>query len=476
MITPYASLPFSARRNGRLTPWQMESASRARRLLKWLYPGLRIKRWFFLTLGGAAIFGMGVANLMMPLASSTKLVSLITVGMGLGATLTGLVLTVRSVLDVMAPASHRDVVDAVFERRHLEKGVKIVAIGGGTGLSTLLHGLKTYTANITAIVTVADDGGSSGRLREEFGMLPPGDIRSCLVALADTEPLMQQLLQHRFSSHADLDGHNFGNLLIAAMTQMMGDFEHAVQAVSRVLAVRGHVVPSTNVPVRLVAEHGNGRTTIGESKIGVARWPIRHLHIEPAAAPPTPEALHAIRDADLIIIGPGSLYTSIIPNLLITGMVDALVESAAAKVYICNVMTQFRETNGMTASDHVRALISHTHPAIIDACVVNAAPVPRPLVAKYRREQAAPVVPDVKRIRALGYHVVTEAMISADNYVRHNPQTLAGVLIRLETELRGGPALQVNGREKLHANTNHQPERPTRGRAHGHDDAADGRG
>ena len=406
------------------------------RLLKWLYPGMRIKRWLVLATAGVLIFGMGSALLTAHASFLVRAVSLAMLVFGVAAVIAGVVGTVRSLLDVVSPQPQRELVDVIFQRRHLDKGPKIVAIGGGTGLSTLIHGLKAYTTRITAIVTVADDGGSSGRLREEFGVLPPGDIRNCLVALADAEPLMQQLFQHRFAQESALHGHNFGNLFITAMTQITGDFERAIQASSRVLNIRGRVIPSTCTTVRLVAEHDDGSVTVGESRISQAPRPIRRLYLEPANPPPTQEALAALREADAIILGPGSLYTSIIPNLLVEGVVDAIVQSKALKLYVCNVMTQYRETTDFKASDHVRTLVAHTHPGMLQVSIVNTKSPPPELVEKYREEQAHPVEADVETIRRLGYQVVADAVISTTNYVRHDADKLARLIIDLTTGAR----------------------------------------
>ena len=262
-------------------------------------------------------------------------------------------------------------------------------------------------------------------------MLPPGDIRNCLVALADTEPLMQRLFQYRFAEDSALRGHNFGNLFITAMTKITGDFEQAVQASSKVLAIRGRVVPSTNTKVRLVAEHADGSVTLGETKISASDVPIRRIYLEPTGCQPTADALHAIQEADAIVFGPGSLYTSIIPNLLVEKLVDAIVMSKALKVYLCNVMTQSRETQGYRASDHVRALIAHSNPGILQVCIVNTEPVPQPLLEKYREEGAFPVEADIDRIRTLGCQVVDGNIISTENYVRHDPDKVAKLLIHL---------------------------------------------
>ncbi len=407
------------------------------RFLKWFYPGMYIKRWVFLAVVGGFLLAIGSALLTVDNSIPIRLLSLLFLMGGLLMLVTGIQLTIRSLLEVVSPEHRRDLVDVVFQRRHLEKGPKIVVIGGGTGLATLLHGLKQYTNNITAIVTVADDGGSSGRLRREFDMLPPGDIRNCLVALADTEPLMQQLFQYRFAEDSALKGHNFGNLFITAMTKITGDFERAVQASSKVLAIRGRVVPSTNAKVRLVAEHVDGSVTMGESKISSAPARIQRIYLEPGGCQPTNEALEAIRAANAIVLGPGSLYTSIIPNLLVDQMVDAIVQSKALKIYVCNVMTQSRETYAFKASDHVRAIAAHTNPGIIQVCIVNTQPVPELLQERYRAEEAVPVEPDVERIRELGYQTVAENTLSLDSYVRHDADKVAKIIIQLVVGARG---------------------------------------
>ena len=265
---------------------------------------------------------------------------------------------------IMPASRENELVDILYQRKQLSRGPKIVSVGGGTGLATLLTGLKEYTSNITAIVTVADDGGSSGRLRQQFDILPPGDIRNCLVALADASTMMRDLFQFRFEKGSDLAGHNFGNLFITVMTRLTGDFEKAIRETSKVLALRGQVIPSTLNNVVLVAEHKDGSVTEGEDKIPKANKPIDKVFLRPAGSEATPEALRAIREADLIVLGPGSLYTSIIPNLLIKEITGAIAASRAMKVYVCNVMTQPGETDGYTASNHIKALIEHSHPRV----------------------------------------------------------------------------------------------------------------
>lgn len=407
------------------------------RFIKWFYPGMRVKRWLVMALAGILMFGMGSALLPVEGGLALRLFSLLTLILGLFSLVFGVGLMVRSLLEVVSPGHVQDLVELVFQQRYLEKGPKIVVIGGGTGLSMLLHGLKQYTTNLTAIVTVADDGGSSGRLRQEFDMLPPGDIRNCLVALADTEPLMQKLFQYRFAEDSALQGHSFGNLFITAMTKITGDFEKAIQASSKVLAIRGRVIPCTNTKIRLAAEHADGSVTLGESKISQSDVPIRRIYLEPGGAEPTPDALQAIKDANAIVLGPGSLYTSIIPNLLVDQVVDAVVTSKAIKVYVCNVMTQSRETAGFKASDHVKALITHSNPGLLQLAIINTEPVPHALLDKYRQEDAFPVEPDIQTIRALGYQVVAENIISTEDYVRHDAHKVAKIIIQLIVGARG---------------------------------------
>jgi uncharacterized cofD-like protein len=399
--------------------------------MKWFYPGMRVKRWLGIAIAGVLFFGVGSALLPVEGGILLRLISLVLLVTGLTALVLGTGLMMRSLLEVVTPGHLGSLVELVFQQRYLQRGPKVVVIGGGTGLSTLLHGLKKYTTNLTAIVTVADDGGSSGRLREQFDMLPPGDIRNCLVALADTEPLMQRLFQYRFAEDSALQGHNFGNLFITAMTKITGDFERAVRASSKVLAIRGRVVPSTNTKVRLAAEHVDGTVTLGESSISKSPIAIRRIYLEPTSCQPTEDALSAIRDANAIVLGPGSLYTSIIPNLLVEKMVDAIVMSKALKIYVCNVMTQARETAGFRASDHVKALVSHTNPGITQLVLVNTQPVPGSLLERYREEGAVPVEPDIEQIRSLGYQVVADNFISIENVVRHDADKVAATIIQL---------------------------------------------
>ena len=316
-----------------------------------------------------------------------------------------------------------------------ERGPKIVAIGGGTGLSTMLRGLKKYTKNLTAIVTVADDGGSSGMLRRDMGMLPPGDIRHCMEALANTEPIMERLLTHRFKD-GNLAGHSFGNLILAALNDITGSFEEAVSQMSQVLAITGRVIPVTGADVQLEAVFENGTRVVGESKIFCFKKEqdcrISHVALIPERPAALPAALRAIEEADLIVLGPGSLYTSIIPNLLVEGVALAIAQSDAPKIYVCNIMTQEGETEGYTAADHVEALLGHGVPGMVDLCLANSAPVDPELVEKYREEDAVPLVMDRERIAALGLELVERPVASTQgSYARHDPDKLAGALLEI---------------------------------------------
>ncbi len=307
-----------------------------------------------------------------------------------------------------------------------------MAIGGGTGLSTLLRGLKAYSANITAVVTVADDGGSSGRLRHQLGIAPPGDIRNCIAALADAEPLMTQLMQYRFPAGSGLDDHAFGNLFIAAMTAVTGDFEEAVRESNRVLAVRGQVLPATSVPLNLSAQLASGRHLYGQVGISNADEPIERVFIEPADVRANGEALERILEAEMIVIGPGSLFSSILPNLLISDVRDALAAAPGLKVYVCNVATQPGETEKMSASEHLRALFDHVGDDLIDYVIVNHSTDARRPVGW----RAEPVEVDARRLEELPVVIVEEDVIDPSNAHRHDPAKLATALMRLQQEDR----------------------------------------
>jgi uncharacterized cofD-like protein len=305
-----------------------------------------------------------------------------------------------------------------------------VAVGGGTGLATLLAGLKQHTTNLTAVVTVADDGGSSGLLRRDMGVLPPGDIRNCLVALADDESLMSRLFRFRFPD-GGLQGHSFGNLFVAALSEVTGDFERAVQESSHVLKVRGRVLPATLENVVLEAELQGGTTVMGESTITASeRLPLR-VWLTPQTPAALPQAVAAVEEAQLVVLGPGSVYTSVIPNLLIPGVREALRRTRARVVYVCNVMTQPGETDRYTAADHLEALYRHGVSGLVDYVIVNDTPVSGGLAASYEATGAEPVRADDERLQRLGVRVVHARVAAAGDYFRHDPERLAAVLVRL---------------------------------------------
>lgn len=395
-------------------------------LFKWLYPGMRVKRWVFLCAFGIILCSMGFV---LTIIDNQKTSGSLVVLFGAALVVISIRKIIKSVVTVLLPQRENELVNIMYQRRYLERGPRIVAIGGGSGLSVLLHGLKEFTTNITAIVTVADDGGSSGRLRSQFNMPPPGDIRNCLVALADAEPMMSDLFQFRFQEAGELEGHNFGNLFILAMLRVTGDFEKAIKASSKILAIRGQVVPSTLKKVTLVALHKDGTQTEGETNISKVENPIERLCLKPEGCPAAEDALRAIQNADLIVIGPGSLYTSILPNLLIEDLSDALARSPAPKVYICNVMTQPHETDRFSAFDHVNVLVNHTRPDILTHVVVNVGKIPQSPLKKYAKEQAFPVDPDAVRIRSLGYEVIESDIQSSVDMIRHNPRRLSKIVV-----------------------------------------------
>lgn len=323
----------------------------------------------------------------------------------------------------------------VYERRINVRGPKVVAIGGGTGLSTMLRGLKHYTSNITAVVTVADDGGGSGVLRQDLGMLPPGDIRNCILALASTEPIMEQLLQYRFAEGI-LKGQSFGNLFLAAMNGISGNFEEAIKKVSDVLAVTGRVLPVTLQDIQLCAELENGTIVCGESKIAEQKKkynsPIKRIFLKPDDATPLPDVLDAIFDADVIITGPGSLYTSIIPNLIVAGVAEAIRNTKALKIHVCNVMTQPGETDGYSAFDHIAAIEKHAGKGLVDWCITNTQHVPLDLLERYFEDGAQPVAVDSDRFKGTGLKLLEEEILTISNsYVRHDTDKLASLIAKL---------------------------------------------
>jgi uncharacterized cofD-like protein len=420
-----------------------------RQLPRWLYPGMHLKRWLLLAFLGITILGLGAAIFLVDLyrrygLDNVSLVFWLT-GAGLerpiraavvvaaGLTITGLGVwgLMRSIVSPFV-ARGDSVLEVLYTKRYLARGPRIVAIGGGTGLSTLLRGLKGYSANITAVVAVADDGGSSGRLRQQLGIVPPGDIRNCIAALADAEPLMTQLMQYRFPPGSGLDDHAFGNLFIAAMTAVTGDFEEAVRESNRVLAVRGQVLPATSVPLNLSARLASGRRIDGQVGVGTAEEPIEQVFIEPADVRANPEALERILEADMIVMGPGSLFSSVLPNLLISDIRDALSAASGLRIYVCNVATQPGETASFSAAEHLEALFAHIGEGLIDYVLLNHNQDAR----RPEGWQGQPVVIDARRLEELPVVVVEEDLVDVTNAHRHDPAKLAAALMRLQQEDR----------------------------------------
>ena len=429
--------------------------SRSRRAVRWLQPGLVVKRWMFTSGLGLliALLGAAVWADLQPiywiLESIRWLLSQVTRVMpreitgpvvllaGVALLLWGQSRSFGSIQQALAPAKDTVLVDALLAQRRLNRGPNIVAIGGGTGLSTLLSGLKRYSSNITAIVTVADDGGSSGVLRREFGVQPPGDIRNCLAALAREEPLLTRLFQYRFRSGSGLEGHSFGNLFLTALTAITGSLESAITASSRVLAVQGTVVPATNVDVRLWAELENGQRIEGESQIGHATSPIVRLGCTPERPPALPRAIEAIAHADLILLGPGSLYTSLLPNLLVPDLVAAIGRSQAPRLYICNLMTQPGETDGLDVGGHLRAIDAQlasigVNERLFGAVLAQESFNDAALIEHYRRRGSEPVTCESLRLLADGYDV-TLAQLQGNRpgaTLRHDPRSVAQAVMR----------------------------------------------
>ena len=418
---------------------------------KWLYPGIGIKRWILLLMAGLTSICLGFAYLLVnlyrvqPLPPIFYYITLqfiprlaraaLFCGLGLAAVVIALLQLSKSLLaPFLRPG--QDVMDAVYRHHQRKRGPKVVAIGGGHGLATLLRGLKEHTAHITAIVTVADDGGSSGRLRRELGVLPPGDFRNCIAALADAEPLTTQLFQYRFGEGGGLEGHSFGNLFIAAMAGVTGSFERAILESSRVLAVQGRILPSTLDNVTLCADlRGEEEAALsyveGESQIPAAGLPIERVFLRPERVRAYPEALRAILEADLIVAGPGSLFTSILPNLLVEDIVKAIRASRALKVYICNVATQPGETDGFSLGDHVEALERHVGPGLFPYVLAN-----DNFDVETPPDWGSELV-SLEQDSGGNYQVIAADLIDVKKPWRHDPHKLAKALMDFYYSQRG---------------------------------------
>ena len=441
-------------------PWGLNSRTphRVNSWFKWLAPGLLVKRWLVISAGGVLLTTLGLAiwvkltPIFWLIQFIGELLETITtilpnyvsgpiaIAFGVFLIFLGQTRSMGAITSVLKPSSDEQLIDVLLAYRKLNRGPKIVAIGGGTGLSTLLRGLKHYSANITAIVTVADDGGSSGRLRREIGVLPPGDIRNCIAALADQEKLLTELFQYRFKAGDGLVGHSFGNLFLTAMSDITGDLERAIAASSQVLAVRGRVLPATLSDVRLWAELEDGRRIEGESSITEAGGKIKKIGCIPSNPPALPKALQAIHEADYIIIGPGSLYTSVIPNLLVPEIAAAIAQKQVPIIYVCNIMTQPGETQSYTVSDHIRAIDAACGQQLFNAVLVHKKVPSAHTLIRYAQESSHPVFLDREAVGELGRRIVLANVMDEDEetgYVRHDPQRLSRILLRWYSRAQG---------------------------------------
>ena len=449
--------PQSRRQQARLNRGRrrQELMTRSQRAVRWLQPGLVVKRWvltsglgLLMALVGGAVWAdlkpiywiletlswlLGTLTTVLPREFTGPILLLV----GVALVLWGQSRSFGSIQQALAPDKDTVLIDALQAQSRLNRGPNIVAIGGGTGLSTLLSGLKRYSSHITAVVTVADDGGSSGILRRELGVLPPGDIRNCLAALSTEEPLLTRLFQYRFSAGGGLEVHSFGNLFLSALTAITGNLETAITASSRVLAVQGQVVPATNVDVRLWAELENGQRIEGESNIGHAPSPIVRLGCIPSRPPALPRALEAIANADLIVLGPGSLYTSLLPNLLVPELVSAIQRSRAPRLYICNLMTQPGETDGLDVRGHLRAIEAQLaslglSQRLFSAVLAQDDLANSALIKFYQARGAEPVLCDAKGLRKDGYDVTQAPLQGArpTSTLRHDSRSLALAVMR----------------------------------------------
>jgi uncharacterized cofD-like protein len=434
--------------------------------LQWLRPGLHVKRWFLLMIFGVVLIGLGIGFILVEIYREAALPpifyyltlqflprwtrGLLIGGLGVASFLMGLYKLNRSLLTSVRGNDTQPIVEKLYRQRIASHGPRIVAIGGGHGLSALLRGLKHHTTNITAIVTVADDGGSSGRLRRELGVLPPGDFRMCIAALADDESLVTQLMQYRFGNGAGLSGHSFGNLFIAAMAELTGSFEKAILESSKVVASQGRILPSTLTDVTLCAEYAVDESPVstepalayagveagsdpvlagpvrGESFIGRKGLPIERVWLEPHDPPAFPEALKAILDADMVVLGPGSLFTSVMPNLLVPDVLQALRETRARCVYVCNVATERGETDHFTLSDHVAALERHIGRDVIDAVLAN-----NRIEPSFKPPSGVDMIHAQDSLPKSSARVAQADLIDAESPWRHDPRKLAEAVMKL---------------------------------------------
>ncbi len=413
-------------------------------LAKWFYPGMRVKRFLLIVLSGIILMAVGliflidlskflwiknqIKNIFIYYQIAPHISGFILIVLGSALVILGISNMNRSILKRIIPQQVDQVPEIIYLQRKLGKGPRIVVIGGGTGLHTLLRGLKLYTSNITAVVTVFDSGGSSGQLRDELGVLPPGDIRNCLVALSTKEPLMTRLFQYRFKN-GSLQGHSFGNLFITAMSEVSGDFSKAVEKSSEILAIRGKVLPSSIDDVTLCAQLKNKKLIKGENNISQSKDGIKNIFIQPSSVLPLPETIQAIQEADAIILGPGSLYTSVICNLLVKNIPETICQSNALKIYNCNVMTQSGETDNYSASMHLKEVIKYLHQNCIDYALVNSEVLSKEVAAKYQQEGSYSVRDDLQVKFGQRTKIIRRELLSEHNFARHDSDKIAKLIM-----------------------------------------------
>jgi uncharacterized cofD-like protein len=423
--------------------------------MRWLTPGMQVKRWILLAVSSMGILVVALLYFLgtdlvrivyrtLPTFGRSRYAIMIAVfALGIAGFTFALMRLVRSVARGVAPDARLKPSTIIYRRRLLERGPRVVALGGGTGLSNLLRGLKEETSNLTAVVTVMDDGGSSGRLREEIDVLPPGDIRNCILALAEDETMLSELFQHRFTAPQELAGHSLGNLVLAGLEQATGGFDRAVEAMSHFLSIRGRVLPATLAKTHLVAVMDDGARVEGESELAADPRRILRLELSPSSVPPHQEVLESIASADLILLGPGSLFTSLVPNLLVEGIAPAIERAPAEKVLVSNLMTQPGETDGFTLRDHLRVLSEYVDLHCMDAILVNVAAVSESLLAGYIDEAAGPVLDDLSAPNEYGLAIIRADLVGTaewggKNTIKHDPKKLARILVR-ETQAFSAP-------------------------------------
>jgi len=425
--------------------------------ISWFCPGIQLKRWLLLFTAGVIVCAFSLAlmfnNQVMGIAeeflfrlsylATGQYANSVPLFLGLAGMLLGIGIMiyavrriVRSIVEAVSPENSDSLLETIFIQRKLNSGPAITVVGGGTGLSTLLRGMKFITGNCTAVVSVGDDGGSSGRLRHELGIIPPGDLRKCLVAMADSEPLMERVMQYRFEGDSYLSGHSLGNLFLAAIAETEGGMEEGLDAASQILKVRGRIIPSTLHNIQLAADMTDGTFVLGQAEIAQAHKTVQCLRMVPENVPATKSAVEAIRQADILVLGPGSLYTSVICNLLVPEIREAVLESKATKIYVCNVMTQPGETDGFGAFEHVKTLTDYAGKPFLDYVIVNSEEISDELRTLYRAKGQEPVSPDIEKIEQMGIKAIPAKLVSRSDMVRHDPQKLARAIMSLAYRLR----------------------------------------